>query len=258
MSADLGAASGSWPLLLAATCLACVVAALGARALLVRHQTLEAMAIGIVLAFLVDLVPRLTGNAAVGVALLVRAIDAPDLRGQLATNGPVVIQNVATALLFGAFLVSLRFRLRSHRDRELDAILWFVAFTVAAMADGVVTANARASWSAGIMVSLVLLQAMRAFTLGCAFVRSSISPIWVAAAGCACGAAGVLSSAVGRALGFEAASVTAIPLLLVSAVGLVVCISRRLSGGPDRGAARALIGFGLGLGASRLLAVNPL
>lgn len=258
MSPDLGAAGGHWPLLVVATCLACVVAALGARALPVGHQTLEALAIGIVLAFLVDLVPRLTGNAATGLALLVRAVDASDLRGQLASNGPVVIQNVATALLFGTFLVSLRFKLRSHRDFELDAVLWFAALALAALSDGAVTANARELWSAGTLVSLVLLQAMRAFTLGCALVRSSISPNWVAAAGCACGAAGVLGSAAGRALGFQAVSVTATPLLLVSAVLLVVCVSRRLSGRPDHGAVRALIGFGLGLGASRLLAANTL
>lgn len=255
---DVVAAGGTGPLLLVTTCLACLVAALGARALPVSHQTLEALAIGIVLAFLVDLVPRLTGNAAVGLALLVRAIDAPELRGQLAANGPVVIQNVATALLFGAFLVSLRFKLRSHRDLELDAVLWFAALALAALADGVVTANAREAWSAGTLVSLVLLQSMRAFTLGCAFVRSSVSPNWVAAAGLACGAVGVLGSAAGRALGFQAASVTATPLLLVSAVLLVVCMSRRLSSGLDHGAARALIGFGLGLGASRLLAANTL
>src|SRR5207302_1427511 len=136
MSPDLCATAGSWPLVLVTTCLACVGAALGARALPVPHQTLEALAIGIVLAVLVDLVPRLTGNAAVGLALLVRAIDAPDLRGQLAANGPVVIQNVATALLFGAFMVSLRFKLRSHRDLELDAVLWFGALALAALADG--------------------------------------------------------------------------------------------------------------------------
>jgi hypothetical protein len=254
---DVVAAGGSGPLLLVTTCLACLVAALGARALPVSSQTLEALAIGMVLAFLVDLVPRLTGNAAVGLALLVRAIDAPELRGQLAANGPVVIQNVATAVLFGTFLVSLRLKFRSHRDLELDAVLWFAALALAALADGVLTANAR-EWSAGTLVSLVLLQAMRAFTLGCAFVRSSVSPNWVAAAGVACGAVGVLGSAAGRALGFQAASVTATPLLLVSAVLLVVCMSRRLSGGLDHGAARALIGFGLGLGASRLLAANTL
>jgi hypothetical protein len=243
--------------LLAATCLACAVAAQGARALPLGAETLEAIAIGIVLAVLVDLVPRLTGSAAIGLAILGRAV-APDLRGQLATNGSVVIQNITTALLFGTFIVSLRATLGPRQAGNRDAIVWIAALALAGLADGAVTANATGPSSAGMLFSLIFVQATRAFALGCALARSSLSPARVAAAAGACGAASVLGSTLGRAVGFQAANLAATPLLMVAAVLLVVAMSSRLSGAPGRGAARTLIGFGLGLGASRLLAANAL
>jgi hypothetical protein len=258
VSADPGAASASGLVLLAVTCLACALAAQGARALPLGAETLEAIAIGIVLAVLVDLVPRLTGSAAFGLAMLVRELDAPYLRGQLAANGSVVIQNITTALLFGTFIVSLRSTVGPRQGGGRDAGVWIAALALVGLADGAVTANASGPSSAGMLFSLVVVQATRAFAQGCALVRASLSRGQVAAAACACGAASVMGSTVGRAVGFQAASLAATPLLMVAAILLVVAMSHRLSGAPRRGAARTLIGFGLGLGASRLLAANAL
>ena len=255
MLPDLGVGAGTWLLLLVATCLVCLLAAVSAGRLPVRHESLEAVAVGIVLALLVEVVPRLTANTTVGLALAMRALAAPDLRGPLTTDGPVVIQNGMTALLFGTFLVSLRFPSGGVSGRM--ASLWVAAFALAALADGLANANARGPWSASMLVSFVFVEATRAFGLGCALSDSSLDPLGVAAAGGACGGAAVLGSGVGRALGFEAATVIATPVLLVAAVLLVVSMSRRLTG-TRNGAWRTLIGFGVGLGASRLLVANAL
>jgi hypothetical protein len=99
MSPDLERAAHDELVLLVAAGLACAMVALGARAVPVRRETREGLAIGVVLAFVVELVPRLTANTTVGLAAVIRAMDEPELRRQLATNGPVVIQNAATALL---------------------------------------------------------------------------------------------------------------------------------------------------------------
>ena len=157
---DLGVGAGTWLLLLVATCLVCLLAAVSAGRLPVRHESLEAVAVGIVLALLVEVVPRLTANTTVGLALAMRALAAPDLRGPLTTDGPVVIQNGMTALLFGTFLVSLRFP--SGRVSGRVASLWVAAFALAALADGLANANARGPWSASMLVSFVFVEATRA------------------------------------------------------------------------------------------------
>jgi hypothetical protein len=85
--AEIGVAPETWIVLLAATSLVCLAAAVSARGLPVPHETLQALAVGIVLAVLVQLVPRLTGDAAVGLALVVRNIAAPDLRAPMRQMG---------------------------------------------------------------------------------------------------------------------------------------------------------------------------
>jgi hypothetical protein len=66
MSPDLERAAHDELVLLVAAGLACAMVALGARAVPVRRETREGLAIGVVLAFVVELVPRLTANTTVG------------------------------------------------------------------------------------------------------------------------------------------------------------------------------------------------
>jgi hypothetical protein len=217
---------------------------------------LDALAIGIMLALLVELVLRLTSSASVGLALIVTAIDRPELRTPVATHGAVVIQNLITAVLFGTFLVALRFPASTGRDQPAEPLLRLAAVGLGVLADGVITASARASSNIGQLLGLALVCGPLGFAVACAFGRSGLKPRSVALAGCAISAAGVAGYVLGRAVGFQAANVAATPLLLVSTLLLVLTMAARLSGPRAPGAISALIGFGLQLGAWRLLAAG--
>jgi hypothetical protein len=245
------------------TTLVSVVATVAARGLRVRRETLDAFAVGVVLGLLVDLVPRLTGKAMVILGSLVRDLSISDWRGPVATNGPVVIQNVATGLLFGVYLLSLR----SQDGRSRDVVAWSIALGVYAFADGLATPNT--AWllgplTGGLLAGLALVQISRGVALGSAFAGSGVGAMWVVLAALLSGPAGLLGGILGRGLTFERASGLALLLLGVAAALLALLLGRRLAADPSQGAPSTLpvksflIGACLSLASTRLLAANLL
>ncbi len=251
--------------------LASVVATLAARELRVRPEKLDAFAVGVVLGLLVDLVPRLTGKAMVILGSLIRDLSVSDWRGPVATNGPVVIQNVVTGLLFGVYLLSLRSRRAVDGPRQdgrsRDVVVWSIALGVYAVADGLGTPNT--AWlsgplTGGLLAGLALVQISRGVALGSAFAGSGVGARWVVLAALLSGPAALLGGALGRGLTFERASWLALLLLGVAATLLVLLLGRRLAADPSKGASSTLpvksflIGACLSLASTRLLAANLL
>jgi hypothetical protein len=222
----------------------------------------DALATGVLVGLLVGMVPRLTGSATVVLARLLPSLQ-PELRSQVSTIGPVIIQNLAAALVIGVYLGSMWFQRTlqaPHAEYVQPARVFALALGVYALADGLATGSSSLplTLSVELVGGVVLAHICRGLALGGA---SSSGFRWLVAAALLGGPLGLAGRTLALRLGFETSSVLAV-LVLVGAVGLLVLLIGHLVG-PGLGSglrrlpvAGFLAGLVLTLGSARLLGSN--
>jgi hypothetical protein len=253
-----------WPIILVVASLAGVVGLLAAGLWRGRAggPMVDALATGVLVGLLVGMVPRLTSSAMVVLARLLSGLQ-PELRSQAGTIGPVIIQNLATALVIGVYLVSMwlqRRRQAPPAEHLQSASVFALTLGVYALANGLATGSGSLplTLSTEVVGGVVLAHICRGLALGGA---SSGALPWLVAAAVLGGPLGFLGTNLARGLGFETASLLAVPVL-VGAVGLVVLLIAHLVGpGLGSGLRRLpvtgfLAGLGLTLLSARLIGSN--
>lgn len=220
----------------------------------------NATAAGVLVGLLVGGVPRLTASATVVLAQVTPALQPPEVRSLAASVGPLVIQNLAAALVIGVYIGALR----SQRGREASeaggrstAPLFALALGVFALADGMAGAASRlplttplTPWEIG---GLALAHLCRGIALGGAFATRSDGFGWLASAALLGGLLSGLGGSLARQLGFDQANMLGVPVL-GGAVGLLVWSVATILGSNVRQlpVAGFLAGLGLTLVAARL------
>jgi hypothetical protein len=231
----------------------------------------DAFAAGVLVGLLVDLVPRLIGGASILLARLMPALQPAELRSVAASLGPLVIQNLAAALVIGVYIVSLRAQRAQRRDSEAGeqrtAPLFALALAVCALADGMAAAGSSLPLTApltfGLVGGLALGYAGRGVALASGFGTLGEGFGWLALAAVLGGLVNSLGASLARMLGFEQATAIAVPALACAVVLLVVSVATILGPGLGSNLRRLpvpgfLAGLGLTLVAARLMGANPL
>jgi hypothetical protein len=241
------------------TSLVSVAATFGARAAPLRRDVMDALAVGIVLALVVDLVPRLTGSAMVVLGSVVRDFPVAAWRTPVASAGPVLIQTITPGLLVGGYVLTLRARRVDRHAGGADGVLCGIGLSSYAFADALTAASS--GWllagplTGGLVLSLALVYASRGFALGSGF--DSAGSAWVMfITALLSGSAGALMASVGPALPPAFKGPLAIVLLTVAALLFVYSLGARL--GPDQRVPLRWVGvgFALSLASNRWLAAN--
>jgi hypothetical protein len=228
----------------------------------------DAIAVGVLVGLLVGTVPRLIGSATVVLARFAPGLQPVGLRSLAASIGPLVIQNLAAALVIGIYIISLRSQRRSvgpHAAERSIAPLFAVALGVDAVADGLAAAASSLPLTGSLpftmLAGVALGHLCRGLALGGGLAAQSAGFGWLGTTALLGGLLGSLGGSLGRQLGFDQAALVAVPVM-AGAVGLlVVLIAMTL--GPGLGsnlkinrlpAAGFLGGLGATLVAAHLLA----
>jgi hypothetical protein len=221
------------------------------------RQQQDAIAAGVLVGLLVGLVPRLTASASVVLARLVPGVEPVEVRSLAASIGPVVIQNLAAALVIGVYIASLRAqraRVRAEAAEQRTAPLFAVALGVYALADGIAPVAGSLPLMT-ITVGLVVNHICRGLALGAGFNAQSDGLSWLGSVALLGGLVGGLGASAARQLAFEQANVIAVPVLACAVGLLVVSIATILGPGLGTNLRRLpLSGFAAGLGLTLLAA----
>jgi hypothetical protein len=251
----------NWPIVV-------VLAALAAFAGLVASRTArgrlgngysDAIATGVLVGLLVGAVPRLIGTASVLLARSLPALPPGEVRSLAASIGPLVIQNLAAALVIVVYLVTLR---SPRRPRQFA-----LALSTFALADAMAAAPSSlpAPLTLALASAVLLGHLCRGLALGGGLAMRGYGFRWLAAAALLGGLLGSLGAALARQLGFEQATTIAVPLLAAATGLLVQSIATILGPGLGPGSSVRqlplpgfLAGLALTLVANRLVATSPL
>jgi hypothetical protein len=210
----------------------------------------DAVAVGVLIGLLIAAVPRLTGSAMVVLARVLPGLQ-PDLRSQASTIGPVLIQNLAAALVIGTYLTSIWWQRRRHAphpEHLQPAGLFALGLGLYAVADGLSTGSS----SVRLAISLELL-AGGAITYGGRGLAVSGATsggfVWPVLAAVLGGGLTVVGRTLARGVGFDAISAVAVLVWAGSVALLVVLIALLVGPGLGGGARRLPVaGFIAGLG----------
>jgi hypothetical protein len=269
----VGQFSVNWPIIVLAGLagLAGLLAACLARARIRGGDAIcDAIAAGVLVGLLVGLVPRLTGAGSILLARSLPVVQPAEARGLAASIGPLVIQNLAAALVIGAYLVALRSqRGRAHAEtaEQRTAPLFASALGVHALADGL--AGAAGSMPVptpltfGLVAGVVLGHLCRGVALGSGNAARGYDFSWLVFAAVLGGLLNSLGASMGRQLGFDLTTLIAVPVAACAVVLLVVSVAMMLGPGLGSNLRRLpapgfLAGLGLTLIAARLLGSSPL
>jgi hypothetical protein len=234
------------------------------------HAIDDAIAAGVLVGLLVGLVPRLIGAGSVQLARSLPAVQPVEARNLAASIGPLVIQNLAAALVIVTYVVALRSqrgRARVDAAEQRTARLFASAVGLSALADGVAGAAGSMPLPTPLTFELatgvVLGYLCRGLALGQGSAAWRYDVGWLVFAAGLGGLLNSLGASMGRQLGFELTTLIAVPLLAGAIVLLVRSVALIL--GPGLGsnlrrlpAPAFLAGLGLTLVAARWLGSSPL
>ncbi len=206
----------------------------------------NAIAVGALVGLLVGVVPLLTGSATVLLTQITPALQPTEARSLAASIGPLVIQNLAAALVIGVYIGALRAqrgRARSDAPQRHTPPLFALALGVYGVADGIAGAASSLPLTtpliSGQIGGLVLAHVCRGLALSGAFATRTDGLGWLASVALLGGLLNGLGAELGRQLGFAQANTLGVPVL-AGAVGLLVA------------SIATILGPGLGSNARRL------
>jgi hypothetical protein len=187
----------------------------------------DALAVGVLVGLLVGLVPRLTGSATVVLVRQAAALPAGEVRSLAASIGPILIQNLAAALVIGAYILALR------QKRKAPAPIFALALGAYALADGMASAAGSlpltGALTLGLVGGLALGHLGQGLALGGAFGTQSGGLAWLGSAALLGGLLNSAGAIAAQKLGFGWANVVAVPLL-ACAVALLVVLTATIVG----------------------------
>lgn len=192
----------------------------------VGAPAIDALALGVLVALLIPAVARLISASDVLLARSVAIVD-PAARGTISSAGPIVVQNLAAALVIVSYVIVLRAQRRADRPRS--APLFALGLSSYALAEGMSSGGSLSSVSWLAALGLAVMHVCRGLALAGAPAQYSRALGWLLAAALFAGPLEYIGASIARALGFDAATSIAVPLL-VAVVTLLVVLIGQLTG----------------------------
>jgi hypothetical protein len=239
--------SPDWPIVVVLAGFAALAGLVAARfgcAQLSCRPICNAIAVGVLVGFLVGVVPLLTGSASVVLAQLTPALQSGDVRSLAASIGPLVIQNLAAALVIGVYLGALRAQrgCATEGNERRTAPLFALALGVYALADGMAGASSSlpptSPLTLKVIGGLALGNVCRGLALSGGFATRGDGFGWLVSAALLGGLLNGLGAGLARQLGFAQANTIGVPVLACAVGLLVVSIATILGPGLGRNSRR--------------------